>query len=246
MAARALASAASALLSSGPSAAPTLTLDGASLSSSDGGGVTRATLPALSPGAHRLVVTLPAGALALVSVELRLAFPWDVAPARESPIELALEGAVGARETRAGLLLTVRNRGARVLTRPVVEVQLPSGAELDEPTREGLASHLASPPELEGNVLRLHLRPMAPAGFLRLPLRVRWSTGGTLRGLGASAWDDAQPLPLSVRAVRVLPSRALEIADRGAEPEPPEVEASMPPQPPPPPPPMPLAREVLR
>ncbi|MEZ4338674.1 MAG: hypothetical protein R3B82_18810 [Sandaracinaceae bacterium] len=48
----------------------------------------------------------------------------------------------GARDTCSGLRLRVQNRGARILTRPIVEVELPRGSELDEPTRERLATLL--------------------------------------------------------------------------------------------------------
>ena len=69
---------------------------------------------------------------------------------------------------------------------------------------------------------------------------MRWSLGGTLRGLGATAFDDAQPADNEVRATAVLPSRALEIEDRGEEPEQADAESSPPPLPPPPPPIVPL------
>ena len=149
---------------------------------------------------------------------------------------------------RSGLQLEVRNRGARVVARPIVEIELPAGAELDEPTRERLSTLLAAPAELDGSTLRLALRPMAPGGFARIPIRARWSVGGALRGLGASAWDDTSAARADVRPVRVLASREVTLADRGDEPDEAEAEESAPPRPPPPPPPIlrPLAEEVAR
>ncbi|WP_169791682.1 MG2 domain-containing protein [Sandaracinus amylolyticus] len=232
---RALASAAAALLTRGAIESIAVTLDGRAIESALEGGVASATLDGLgAPGAHRIVITLPEGALALATIDLRYALPWDVAPARSARLDLAWTGETGARDVRSGSLLTVHNRGARVIARPIVEIELPAGAELDEPTREAMTALLAAPPELEGATLRLHLRPMAPGGFTAIPVRARWSVGGTLRGLGASAWDDAAPPRADVRAVSVLPSRELVIADDGPEPEPPEADASPPPEPRPP------------
>ncbi|UJR86142.1 MG2 domain-containing protein [Sandaracinus amylolyticus] len=232
---RALASAAAAMLTRGAIESIAVTLDGRTIESALEGGVASATLDGLgAPGTHRVVVTLPEGALALATIDLRYALPWDVAPARSARLDLAWTGETGARDVRSGSLLTVHNRGARVIARPIVEIELPAGAELDEPTREAMTALLAAPPELEGATLRLHLRPMAPGGFTAIPVRARWSVGGTLRGLGASAWDDASPARADVRAVSVLPSRELVIADEGPEPEPPEADASPPPEPRPP------------
>jgi hypothetical protein len=247
--ARALASAAAARLVSGPVRDIRATLDGRPITIALAGGIASADLEGLGTGgAHRLAISLPRGALALATIELSYALPWDVAPLRDAPIELEWEGEIGARDVRSALLLHVRNRGARVSARPLVEIELPAGAELDEPTRASLTSLLAAPPELEGSTLRLRLRPMAPGGFARLPLRARWSVGGAMRGLGASAWDDASPPRADARPVRVLASREVTIADQGPEPEPPDAEASDPPRPPPPHPvplPRPLA-EVAR
>jgi hypothetical protein len=233
---RALASAAAALLApASASRGPvTVRLDGRALEVRHDEGVDIAVLDDVGrPGTHRIEVDLAQGDVALAWLDLRYGLPWTVRPDREAPVELEWTGAVGARDGRAGLRLEVRNRGARILTRPVVEVELPAGTELDEPTREALAALLAGPVSSEGRTLRLSLRPLAPGGYLRLPLPLRWALGGTVIGLGTSMWDDAGPTSLAARQVRVVPSRGLEIADRGAEPEAPEAESSPPPPPPP-------------
>lgn len=247
--ARALASAAAARLTRGSVTELSATLDGAPIAIALEGGIATATIEELpAPGRHTIRIALPAGALALATIELRYALPWDVRPARESALELAWTGEPGARDVRSGLVLEIRNRGARVVARPIVEIELPAGAELDETTRERLSQLLAAPAEIEGSTMRLELRPMAPAGFLRLPIRARWSVGGTLRGLGASAWDDASPPHADARPVRVLASREVVLADRGTELDEAEVEESEPPRPQPPPIPIlrPLAEEVSR
>jgi hypothetical protein len=200
------------------------------------GGVQVAVIEGLGrPGTHSVRVELGEGAVALASVALSYGMPWDVAPRRRAPLELGVDGEVGARETRAALLLSVQNRSARILTRPVVEVELPSGAELDEPTREALADLLRADAHQEGRTLVLPLKPLAPGGWVRLPLPARWSVGGTLRGLGAVAYDALGPDRAGVLPVAVLPSRGVEIPDEGSQPEPPDAEASEPPRPIPPP-----------
>jgi hypothetical protein len=74
---------------------------------------------------------------------------------------------------------------------------------------------------------------------VRIPLPLRWSVGGSLRGLGVSLVDETQAfVGEGGRATAILPSRAITIDDRGAEPETPEGEASPPPASPPPPPPL--------
>jgi hypothetical protein len=121
---------------------------------------------------------------------------------------------------------------------------MPAGTELDEPTREGLASLLAEPPAMEGNVLRLALRPLAPGASIRLPIRSRWSVGGTLRGLGVSAFDDAESRRGAQRSYAVLPSRELTLPDEG--PEPAAEDAVVPGAPTPVPPPVvPLPRRLV-
>jgi hypothetical protein len=146
--------------------------------------------------------------------------------------------------------LVVRNRSTRVLVRPVVEIQLPAGAELDEATRDVLSSRCAAPAAVEGSTLHLELRSIAPGGYVRLPIPARWSAGGSLRGLGVSAWDDAQPASGEDLPVAVLASREVVIADRGEEPEAPEHEGSPPPRPPDPEPipfdPIPALAEGIR
>jgi hypothetical protein len=210
-----------------------VTVDGAAVEARVENGVVVATLPAMvRPGTHTVGLELARGVLALAQLEIRYGLGWDRAPARTAPIELAWEGEVGARETRSPLRLTVRNRGTRVLVRPVVEIQLPAGAELDEPTRETLSTRLAAPAAIEGSTLRLQLRTLAPGGYVRLPVPARWAVGGALRGLGAAAWDDAQPASGEDLPVAVLPSREVVVADRGEEARAPEAEASPPPRPP--------------
>ena len=117
---------------------------------------------------------------------------------------------------------------------------IPFGIDAQATTQLGVWT--AAPPAIDGRVLRLRLRPLAPGARLVLPLPVRWSLGGTLRGLGASAWDEATAPSLRVRPTAVLASRALDIPDRGAEPATPEAEVPEVPRRPEPPPPIDIMR----
>lgn len=239
----ALASAAAGRLAPGVSEAE-IALDGRPVETTTEGSVTLAVLERLGePGAHTLTVTLPDGAVALAHLALSYGLPWDAAPHRRAPIALEIEGELGARDTRSGVALRVQNRGPRILTRPIVEIELPAGAELDEPTREALAGYLAGQAHQEGRTLILPLRPLAPAAWVRLPLPVRWSVGGTLRGLGAVVYDALGPDTAEVLPVSVLPSRAVELPDEGPEPDAPDMEQSD--DPPSLPPPIPLLERLV-
>ncbi|MFK7985224.1 MAG: MG2 domain-containing protein [Sandaracinaceae bacterium] len=225
---RALASAAAGRLAS--ASAPesvNATFDGQPLEIRKEGAVYVAVLDGIGrPGAHQISIQLADGEVALAHLTFAYGMPWDVAPRRAAPIDVVVDGELGARDTRAAALLYVRNRGARLLQFPIVEIELPAGAELDEPSREQLASHLAGQPQQEGRTLLLPLRPLAPGGWVRIPLPARWSVGGNLRGLGAVAYDALGPDTAEVLPAAVLPSREVTLADEGPEPEPPEAEAS--------------------
>lgn len=245
---RALASAAASLLTTGVGTGPlAISLDGAPVEVSSDGAVVVASLTGASrPGAHVLHFQLPDGALALLRLDLRYGLPWDVAPEREAPVEIEWSGEVGARDTRSGLSVTVFNRGTRVLTRPTLDIEMPAGTELDEPTRDAFASLLAEPVTIEGTTLHLVLRPMAPAAVTRIPIRARWSLAGSLRGLGVSFVDEAGPSVDGMHPTATLVSRAVDIADHGPEASAQPADVAPEPQPPPPPPmPRPLS-EVLR
>ncbi len=237
---RALATAAaSKLAGQGVGAQLRATLDGSPLAlraPEEGSGVRVAVLEGLSrPGRH-VVRIEQAGAFALAFVDARYGRPWSAPPSRPLRVDLQIEGQLGPRDARAGLLLTVRNREARVLGRPVIELDLPAGTELDESTREALSGATRGAPTQEGRTLRLPLRALAPGGYVRIPLPLRWSVGGSLRGLGVTLVDERQRVGGEGRAMAILPSRELTLDDRGAEPAAREGEASPAPVPPPPPP----------
>ncbi len=167
------------------------------------------------PGAHRVSVHLARPAVLRATTTVRYGRPWSSALVATAPLELTLDGRTGARDTRAAFVLRVRNRGPRVLAHMVVRVNLPAGGELDAITRRDLTTRLAAAPAIDDRTLTLYLRTLAPGGAARIPLRIRWSVGGTLHGLGVVARvDDTPDAPAAV-----LAPRAVTLEDRGAEPE---------------------------
>jgi hypothetical protein len=128
-------------------------------------------------------------------------------PAEPGPLALAIEGEVGSLDEIATLQLVVRNRAPRTLQRPVVEIELPTGAELTADDERRLGVQVTR----GGGVLTLRLPPMRPGNVRRIPLPLRWSVGGSLVGLGVAARADDRDT-----AVAVLPPRSLAFEERNA------------------------------
>ncbi|MEI8254352.1 MAG: MG2 domain-containing protein, partial [Deltaproteobacteria bacterium] len=173
-----------------------------------------ATFPsaALSqPGRHTVDVTASDGITLIAEAEARYGRPWNAVLASRGPFAITLDGNPGVRDARAALTLRVQNRGPRVIAAPVLEIDLPAGAELDEETRRELSRRTTQAPTLSGRTLVLTLRAMAPGGFVRIPLPVRWSVSGALRGLGVSAYVSDEP---GAGTTVVIP-RVLDLADGG-------------------------------
>ncbi|MEZ4329216.1 MAG: MG2 domain-containing protein [Polyangiales bacterium] len=220
-----------------------VTLDGRAVDVRSTDGVHVASLEGLGrPGRHSVRVDTPV--LALVYLDVRYGRPWTAAPERPMPVDIELTGEVGARDTRAGLALTLRNRMPRTLARGVAEIDLPAGVELDQPTREALAGRVRSVSQT-GRTLVLELRALPAGGFVTLPLPIRHSISGSLRGLGVSLYD-ATVRGGSLRPAAVLPSRALVVPDDGPEPDAADAAQGAPPTPVPTPTPMPGPIDVLR
>jgi len=169
-------------------------------------GVVRFDLPALSaPGSHRVTLTVDAPVLISARAVATFGAPWPEQPVR-GPFAVALEGEVGVLDGTSALVLVIRNTTPRTMSVPIVEVDLPTGAELTERSRASVASMCARTPERSGDVLTLTLRPMLPGAERRIPLPLRWSVGGTLLGLGVAAYAADR----EDRAT-VLPPRAITI-----------------------------------
>lgn len=222
-----------AALTPGLDAEVRLVVDGRPVALARQSGVLVATLEGLGrPGAHTIDVELPEGGVAWAELDLRYGRPWDAPEAHPLNVAISVEGPVGARDTRAGLSVLVRNQSPRAVRRPVLEIDLPAGVELDEPTRAAITRAANGAPTVESRTLRIPLRALAPGASARVPLPLRFSVGGALRGLGVSLVDDVVGYD-DARAYAVLPSRTLAVPDAGAEPPQAEAEATPPPIPPP-------------
>ncbi len=155
------------------------------------------------PGGHAAVYVRAASEYGL---------PWDLLPARPGSLHTAIEGKTNARDQVAALQLVVQNRSPRTIGRPVLEVSLPAGAELDEEGRSALGAFAVSPPEATRGTLRLELRALPPGGARRLPLPLRWSVAGRLGGLGVAAYPADQTEDVSITAPRSWDIAATESA----------------------------------
>lgn len=169
----------------------------------------RLSFPGLAePGAHRVVVETDADALVSVEAVSTYSTPWPERPVR-GPVDLRVEGEVGGLDETARLTLVVRNATPRALARTVVEVDLPTGAELTEASRTLVAGRCGCRPDRSGDVLTLALPLLLPGAERRIPLPLRWSVGGRLPGLGVVAWADGRDERASV-----LPPREVSVAAR--------------------------------
>lgn len=197
-------------------------------------GVIVASLPRLeTPGDHVIHVQSGEHGAVLAFLDVRYGRPWTSAD-RPAAIDVTIDGQLGARDGRAALQLQISNRGARLLGSPVVEIDLPSGTEIDEQTQERLTAITGVAPTIEERTLRLTLHSLAPGARLRIPLALRWSLAGSLRGLGVTAFDASTETDASgLRPSRIVASRLIEIADHGAEPTPTDPESISPPPAPP-------------
>ncbi|MEM6954468.1 MAG: alpha-2-macroglobulin family protein, partial [Myxococcota bacterium] len=234
------ASAVAHLIAGGRPESVRLELDGRTIELDQNSGLFVAeSAEAATPGSHALTVNA-GSAPSLVFLRFRYGRPW--AGPWEAPlaVDLEVDGDLGARDRRSGLAIEVRNRQPRLLSQPVVSLDLPAGAELDEDARVMLRGLTRGEPTLEGRTLRLELRPLPPGATLRIPLPIRWSVGGQLHGLGATLVDERD----RASRIAVLPSRVVDIADRGAVPDVAEADRSEPDPPPPPEPIRPLLESL--
>jgi hypothetical protein len=166
------------------------------------------------PGTHQIRVTAAdANAVLFVRAQSEFGLGWDEALPAPGPLVVSFEGAAGDCDTRASLVLVAQNRSPRTLGRPVLEISLPAGAELDEPARQAIRAQAALEPDATRGTLRLELWPLAPGAVRRVPLPLRWSVAGRLTGLGVTGYPADQP-----EAVSVTPPRSLEMGAPKAKP----------------------------
>jgi hypothetical protein len=160
------------------------------------------------PGQHRVEIEAPSGAVVHLRLRAEYGLPWNVLPppSERGPLAMSIEGETGVLDERAELRLVVRNVVPRLVASPVVELDLPAGAELDVRARERIEEQIAEPPDFSGRTLVLNLRPLCPGAEVSIDLPLRWSSAGRLRGLGAVGYAADRP-----GAVSILPSREVTI-----------------------------------
>ncbi len=175
-----------------------LVLDGSATTVDLETGMGLADLVALAtPGSHRLLVETDGTAPVRVTSIALFGVPWEQAPERAGPFTMTLSGEPGARDDVSQLELRVVNRSPRWITAPIVELELPTGAELAE-DQHALIRRVVRRSDLEGARLTMALRALAPGAEVRIPLPVRWSVAGTLAGIGAAAHAADAPDAISL------------------------------------------------
>lgn len=163
-------------------------------------------------GQHRIRVTVPGGQAAVyVRATTEYGLPWEKTPERPGSLHTTIEGKPSTRDQRAALVLVVQNRSPRTIGRPILELSVPAGAELDEDGQRQLGSFTVSEPEATRGTLHLELRALPPGGTLRLPLPLRWSVAGRLGGLGVAAYPADQTADVFILKPRLWDIAATEL-----------------------------------
>lgn len=198
--ASAWASAVVTVLASGPD--PTelhVMVDGSSARISLEGGVGVLEDAALTePGTHRVEVDADPTLLYQLEARSRVAVPWAHPPPRTVPMTI-LVTPPRAQVGRRGLgWLEIRSRAPRLLPSPVVEITLPAGAIVDHPARVAMARHTIGMPRVDGHILSLRLRSLAPGQRVRIPLQLRFGVPGDLSGYGVVAHAADRPEAMAI------------------------------------------------
>jgi len=184
-----------------------LTIDGVPRTVSLVAGSARVDAAELAtPGVHVIAVDAGSGAPVFVRARARYGVPWTAPTpigAGRGPLALSVEGGVGDLARPASLEIVARNRAPRTLQHPIVEVQLPTGAELPPTALAELGVRV----ERLDDLLTLHLPAMRPGNERRIPLHLRWSVAGELRGLGLSGRADDRPEAVTALAPRTVTIR---------------------------------------
>ena len=159
-----------------------------------------------APGHHVVQVSIERGAIVHARVRATYGLPWESTEV-VGPVTLSIEGESGALDGVATFVLVVRNRTPRTITAPIVEIDLPTGAELPDAAQRTLRSASRTAPTRSGDLLTLTLAAMPPGAERRIPLPFRWSVAGTLPGLGVVAYASDRTEQVSVLPPRVLTIR---------------------------------------
>ena len=166
------------------------------------------------PGRH--VARVESADARPIHVRMRAEYgaPWRASEPCAAPLalEVARTHPEGDSALRVGGFATwevrVRNLRPRTLARTYVEVELPTGAELEPSSYAALEQRSRGRPTLHRKTLQIPLRPLLPGREVRLPLRVRWTVPGALRAFGVAAFPETRPDQVAVHppeTITVLP-----------------------------------------
>lgn len=186
-----LANGAYGVLGSGPGETAHVSAGGRSIDARFDHGVAVATIDHPSGGVG-VSARVDGDAIVLVRAEAAYAVPFTAET--HAPMTLALEGDPGAADGLSALELVV-HATSRV-AHPVLLLELPAGIDLDD---EGVRAQLARASgviDVEARrpgFLRIELSAIESGVDVRIPLALRWTLGGSVRGLAAVAYEADDP-----------------------------------------------------
>lgn len=159
-------------------------------------------LPQLSTGAHDLRVEVTGGAAVLARVEAVFGAPFSARAG--TAFALSIAGDVGDAGGVAALELTIEAK--RALRASVLDLQLPAGVRADDALLSALrgAPYVTHVEAREPGFVRVTLGSLDSGVSALLPLPLRFSGSGSLRGLGVVAYPAADPADMTILAPRVL------------------------------------------
>lgn len=157
-------------------------------------------------GSHHVAIDVGEHVAVHAIAHAQFGVPWETPPERPGPFVMSLEGQSHGQDEVAELELVVANRSPRWIGTPVVEITLPTGAELTAAALARMRSYARSV-DASASLLRVVLEPLAPGAERRVVLPIRWSVAGTLAGIGAAAYATDRE-----DAVSVLLPAPIEIA----------------------------------
>lgn len=144
--------------------------------------------------------------------EATVAGAGDGDQAHDAAFDARIEGVLGdtARLGEAGAraaLELVLEAGDADVPAPILELELPSLAALDEVAR-GALSRSPAVARVEGpdrgGIVRIVLQPLGARSAARVPLVLSWLGAGRVHGLSVVAYDAASPARMTTHAGRVI------------------------------------------
>ncbi len=197
------AAAAAALLSGKPASKLSLFVDGAAHTVPLDNGDGTLALPNLGRGGrHRIEVRTDGPGVLLVFAAAEYTAPWHSPPPLVGPFFTSIDGKAGIANGRSELILRIRNRTPRAVSRPTVEVTLPAGAEVDDTAIQKISRFTTEEPRVLENRLTLRLRPLRPRESREIPLPWLWTLAGKFTGLGTMSWAADRPEAITVSSAR--------------------------------------------